>query len=70
MNRPNTTKPQQFEKTTTSDWQAAGVDIRFWKALARGGGGKLGIILTCPIACQLAIYCAIIKNVKIQKYIF
>ena len=70
MNRPNPTKPQQFEKTTTGDWQAkhilseytstdiiceaAGVDIRFWKALARGGGGKLGIISTCPIACQLA----------------
>ena len=72
-NRPNPTKPQQFEKNTkhTGDWQAkhilsehtstdiireaAGVDIRFWKALAQGGGGgKLGIISTCPIACQLA----------------
>ena len=53
MNRPNHTKPQQFEKTTTGDWQAkhilsehtstdiiceaAGVDIQFWKALALGG---------------------------------
>ena len=73
MNRPNPTKPQRLKKKTTGDWQAkhilsehtstdiireaAGVDIRFWKALAQGGGGgggKLGIISTCPIACQLA----------------
>ena len=74
MNLPNPSKPQQFEKKTTGDWQwqtkhilsehtstdtireVAGVDIRFWKALARWGrgGGKLGIISTCHIACQLA----------------
>ena len=70
MNRPNPTKPQQFEKKKkTGDWQAkhilsehtstdiireaAGVDIPFWKAHAQGG--KLGIISTCPIACQLVL---------------
>ena len=95
MNRPNPTKPQQFEKkTTTGDWQAkhilsehtstdisreaAGVDIRFWKALAQGGGGQTWHnfnlpyrLSTCPVINTIyTIYCAIIKNVKIHKYIF
>ena len=65
MNRPNPTKPQQFEKKkkkkkkTTGDWrakhilsehtstdiifEAAGVDIQIWKALARGGRGAGGV---------------------------
>ena len=82
--------------TTTGDWQAkhilskhtstdiiceaAGVDIRFWKALARGGGewgaqtwhnfNLTYCLSSCPVINTIyTIYCAII-NVKIQKYIF
>ena len=94
MNRPNPTKPQQFEnkkkqkvigKRSISSLsthqltlsEAAGVDIRFWKALAQGGGGQTWhnfnltyCLSTCPVINTIyTMYCAII-NVKIQKYIF
>ena len=55
MNRPNPTKPQKFEKTTTGDWQAkhilsehtstdiireaAGVDMESTCPGGWGGGG-------------------------------
>ena len=80
------------KKKKTGDWQAkhilsehtstdiireaAGVDIRFWKALAQGGQTWHNFNLpyclsTCPVINTLyTIYCAIIKNVKIHKYIF
>ena len=70
MNRPNPTKPLQFEKkqqqvigkrsisspTThqlTLSVRQQGLTYNFGKHLPEGGG-KLGIISTCPIACQLA----------------
>ena len=81
------------KKKTTGDWQAkhmlsehtstdiireaAEVDIRFWKALAWGGGQTWHnfnlpyCLSTCPVINTIyAIYCAIIKNVKMHKYIF
>ena len=97
MNRPNPTKPQQFEKKKTAGdrqakhilsehtstdiiREAEGIDIRFWKALAQmgGWGGQTWhnsnfpyCLSTCSVINTIyTIYCAIIKNVKIHKYIF
>ena len=54
----NNSNSSSFVCSFHSNWwkdkvyeEPAGINLRFWKALAQTG--KLGIISTCPFACQL-----------------